>query len=208
MMANVGCGQTPTPGWLNFDNSVSLTLARHIALTKVLRSLKLLNEPQTQFIAFARAHKIRRADCRTLPVSDNAFSALYSSHMFEHLDREEASQFLREAYRVICPGGVLRLAVPDLKRRVERYVRVGDADAFIESLNICEPKPKSMRNRLRDALAGRRHHYWMYDAESLKAALESHGFIDPVELPPGKTTIADPGELESVLKFRDGRFCG
>jgi len=54
-------------------------------------------------------------DCRRgLPFSDNAVSAIYSEHSFEHLDLEtEAKPFLQECLRCLRPGGVIRLIVPD-----------------------------------------------------------------------------------------------
>ena len=54
-------------------------------------------------------------DCRRgLPFSDNAVSAIYSEHSFEHLDLEtEAKPFLQECRRCLRPGGVIRLVVPD-----------------------------------------------------------------------------------------------
>lgn len=54
-------------------------------------------------------------DCRRgLPFSDNAVSAIYSEHSFEHLDLEtEAKPFLQECLRCLGPGGVIRLIVPD-----------------------------------------------------------------------------------------------
>jgi hypothetical protein len=35
----------------------------------------------------------------------------------------------------------------------------------------------------------------MYDAASLIRLLERHGFLGAKKLPPGETTIADPGAL-------------
>lgn len=38
---------------------------------------------------------------------------IYSSHIFEYWDREEGLSVLQGWYRVLRPGGILRLAVPD-----------------------------------------------------------------------------------------------
>jgi len=62
-------------------------------------------------------------DCRRrLPFSDNAVSAIYSEHAFEHLDLEtEAKPFLEECRRCLRPGGVIRLVVPDAGAYIALY---------------------------------------------------------------------------------------
>jgi SAM-dependent methyltransferase len=42
--------------------------------------------------------------------------------MLEHLRRTEAPPFLRDCYRVLRPGGILRVATPDLERLCELYL--------------------------------------------------------------------------------------
>jgi predicted SAM-dependent methyltransferase len=46
---------------------------------------------------------------------DGTFAEVYASHVLEHFDYKEALvKALREWHRVLAPGGVLRLSVPDL----------------------------------------------------------------------------------------------
>jgi predicted SAM-dependent methyltransferase len=51
----------------------------------------------------------------------------YSSHMLEHLTPEVAGCVLKEAFRVLQSGGILRLAVPDLRLFVADYLATGEA---------------------------------------------------------------------------------
>src|SRR5580704_6769504 len=98
---NVGCGSSPTHGWLNFDGSPSVRLANRPLLTRFLDSLRLLRGENKRFIAFCRGSGIRWANAaRSLPVQSGSADVLYSSHMLEHLDSEEAMRFLIEARRV------------------------------------------------------------------------------------------------------------
>lgn len=57
-----------------------------------------------------------------LPFEDGSFDAVYHSHVLEHLRKEEALPFLQECRRVLKPGGVLRIAVPDLERICRTYL--------------------------------------------------------------------------------------
>ena len=47
-----------------------------------------------------------------LNYEDNTVDLIYASHVLEYFDREEVSEVLEEWYRVLKPGGILRLAVP------------------------------------------------------------------------------------------------
>jgi len=65
---------------------------------------------------FAHFNSVEYCDAaRRLPLPNAAADVLYSSHMLEHLDRDEASTFLKEARRILRCGGIIRIAVPDLR---------------------------------------------------------------------------------------------
>jgi predicted SAM-dependent methyltransferase len=194
---NIGCGQTPTQGWRNFDNSLSLRLSKLLLLPELLLKLKLIDGSQYQFIQFARKNDIEYGDAVTgLPVQDHSVEVLYSSHMLEHLDRNEADKFLKEAFRVLRPGGIIRLTVPDLKKQVAQYNVSNDANAFIDATNLCVPRPRSIKQRLRLFLVGPRNHQWMYDGISLSGLLEKHGFVKVKIMPAGQTNVYDHEPLD------------
>lgn len=52
-------------------------------------------------------------DITKLPYEDNSVSIIYNSHLIAYFDREEIKSLLKEWYRVLKPGGVLRIATPD-----------------------------------------------------------------------------------------------
>jgi SAM-dependent methyltransferase len=194
--ANVGCGRTSTEGWLNFDNSLSVRFARSRLLLATLQHLRLAGRDSILFAETARAKGIRWANaCKRIPVSDESLEVVYSSHLIEHLDPHETEQFLREIHRSLEPGGIIRLAVPDLKRRVESYVRTGDADAFMRSLSMRVSSARDLRDKIRLLFLGDRDHRWMYDAASLKELLARFQFTEAREMSPGETTIPDPASL-------------
>jgi SAM-dependent methyltransferase len=76
-------------------------------------------------------HVARYDVTRPLPYPTAAFEAVYSSHVLEHLAPRDGEALMREAYRVLKPGGVLRLAVPDLERICRDYL--GRLEAVAEA---------------------------------------------------------------------------
>ena len=194
---NIGCGQTPTNGWQNFDNSFSLRLSKIPLLPDILHGLGFLESSQYQFIKFARKNNIDYGDAtKGLPLKQESCEVVYSSHMLEHLDRNGAEKFLKEAYRVLRPNGIIRIAVPDIKKQIAQYNDSGDADAFVESTHMCVPRPTSLAQKIRLLLVGTRHHQWMYDGNSLSRVLQKHGFIEAEIMPVGKTKIPESGPLD------------
>jgi hypothetical protein len=116
--------------------------------------------------------------------------------MIEHLDRGEARAFLAEVRRILRPGGVVRVAAPDIARLVQDYLATGDADGFIAATSMGLNRPTGLIARMKWVLIGPRHHLWMYDGDSLAKLLHEAGFADVAIMPPGKTNIADPGDLD------------
>ena len=193
---NLGCGRTPTPGWSNFDNSPTIRLAQLPFAVEALSWAGILNHDQLAFARVARDTAIRWADAaRRIPLPDASASAAYSSHMVEHLAPGQARSFLAEVRRVLAPGGVLRLALPDLRKLAADYARDGNADRFVNRTLLAEA-PRTRARVLRTLLFGARNHAWMYDGKSLRTLLGECGYREVVELPPGQTTIPDPGALD------------
>jgi len=196
---NVGCGASPTEGWLNFDNSMTIRIIRWPWLARFLLSSRIIDEAKCKFVMSACEARIRYANAsHHIPLPSGGVDAVYTSHMFEHLDRREAASFLAEARRVLRPDGILRVAVPDVAKYINKYLETGDADSFVEATGMCRPRPTGLAARLGMALTGPRNHLWMYDARSLTKALEGAGFVDVTVLPAGRTKISAPGWLNLV----------
>jgi len=198
---NIGCGRSPTPDWINYDNSPSVWMARlplpAPILAALLGRLGLIDRHALDFVAFCRSHSIRHADAaRRIPHGDGTVDAIYASHMLEHLDQVEARLFLAECRRVMKPGGILRLAVPDLRNAAYQYLRLSDADGFLRHLQFDLDKPRGPAARLRRMWSGGRGHHWMYDRDSLVALVEAAGFADVATVEEGRTRIVDPGRLD------------
>lgn len=188
------------------DNSPAVLIA---ALPEPVKCLlgRFVGDQSREFIAVAATHRIKWADStRRLPLESGTAEIVYSSHMLEHLDREEARSFLSEVMRVLVPGGYLRLVLPDLRKLTDRYLSSGDADRYMSAIHTCSTRPRTWAERLHYVLLGSRHHHWMYDSASIGHLLVASGFVDVEHLPAGKTGIPDPGELNLTERDEDSLF--
>lgn len=124
-------------------------------------------------------------DCRKrLPFQDNSVKGIFCEHFFEHLDyTEEVPYFISECYRVLQPGGVVRLIVPDMERYFQGYCTEGWNDlAKIRPLDGgrvdhyfgCEYRT---RMELINVVARQGYqHKYMYDYETLAFVFYRYGF--------------------------------
>ena len=76
---------------------------------------------------FVAASGVKQADLLgRLPLSDSSAQLIYSSHFLEHIPKPQVESFLRECLRVLQPGGVIRLALPDLENMARTYLQLRD----------------------------------------------------------------------------------
>jgi SAM-dependent methyltransferase len=72
---------------------------------------------------------------RTLPMfEDDSTNLIYACHCLEYFDRIEAVEVLKEWRRVLKPGGIVRLSVPDLWALMEVYKRTQDESLIMGPL--------------------------------------------------------------------------
>ena len=58
-----------------------------------------------------------------IPYNNNEIDIIYHSHLLEHFSKPNGIEFLRECYRVLKPGGIIRVVVPDLERIATEYLK-------------------------------------------------------------------------------------
>ena len=193
---NVGCGQAPSAGWLNYDNSPAVWLAKTPLLARLLRSAGLIDLGNFEFAAFCRTNEVHYASAaRRIPHGPGTVDAIYSSHMIEHLERDDAWGFLLRCRRVLKSVG-RPSCHPRCASLVHQYLQHGDADDFLSQMQFETHLPTGLRAKLKWLLFGGRGHHWMYDARSLGGLMEEAGLVDVEMMEPGQTRIPDPAGLD------------
>ncbi|MDB3931538.1 methyltransferase domain-containing protein [Candidatus Pelagibacter sp.] len=56
-----------------------------------------------------------------LPFKENSFEGVFTEHTIEHLYVSEVNSLIKEIYRILKPGAIFRIIVPDLKKYVQFY---------------------------------------------------------------------------------------
>lgn len=97
---NWGCGAITPPGWINSDCTPGLGVDL--------------------------ACDIRNG----LPLPENSLDYITSIHALPEIPYPELEDVLWELRRVLRPGGVLRLGLPDMDRAIAAYLR-GERDYFL-----------------------------------------------------------------------------
>jgi hypothetical protein len=168
-----GAGATGPEGWTNFDCSPTLQLQRLPVVGGWIRA-----RCETKF-----SDPIRYGDIvRGLPVPDHSATAVYCSHVLEHLSLRDLRTALRHTHRILKPGGTFRMVLPDLRHMAAKYARDESPDAAItfmrETLLGAETRPRGFMGLLRSWL-GNSEHLWLWDFESLSRELVDAGFKNP-----------------------------
>lgn len=95
--------------------------------------------------------------------ADNSVDLIYNCHVLEHFRRYQIEDVLREWYRVLKPGGILRLAVPDFEKLVEVYQKTKDLKLIMGPLFGRQDYPENT-------------HYIVFDYAYLTELLTRVGF--------------------------------
>ena len=139
-------------------------------------------------IATKREIKYCNASKR-IPESNESVDLIYACHIVEHLDQEETSKFFNECNRVLKPGGIVRVVVPDFAKLVDSYNQNHDVDRFIHNSCLVGKKPKTIIKKLQYLLQGHGWHHQMFTKDSLVNKIKSHGFSEIRCFEAGKSAI-------------------
>jgi predicted SAM-dependent methyltransferase len=144
---HVGCGSINHPKFINIDGLP----APHI-------------------------HYIRAIDDLS-PFKDNSADLIYACHCLEHFPHTKVLSVLAEWFRVLKPGGILRLSVPD----------------FDLLLNIYKENGSEVNTILNMLMGGQDYkynfHMVIFNRKSIERLLRNTGFKEVLEWHPGSCEL-------------------
>ncbi len=194
-----GCGGSCPDGWINFDASLTLRLQKIAVIGRIFRRGPIVFDKRVRYGDIVRG----------LPVPDRFADGVYASHVLEHLAFDDFWIALRNTYRILKPGGIFRLVVPDLEGRVRKYLNgldSGDSNAnssFMANSHLgTRTRPRGIGEHLRAAF-GNSAHLWMWDEPSLRAALASANFSHIRRAKLGDSEDSAFSMVESPSRFVD-----
>jgi SAM-dependent methyltransferase len=209
---NLGCGPVGKDDWINVDWGILAILHRIPLLEKILLKTGLF--PKGYNVKWPKNLKLH--NCRKkLPFKDESVDFIYTSHFLEHFKKFEAEKIVRDCFRVLKPGGTIRVTVPDLEILIRKYIEK-DTRYFQKIFNLMNFNA-TVSGKKEDLLLGDilmdnfypafyrkeakgvgkllnkfvRPHFWMYDYNSLKKLLEDSGFSLVERFDYGKGRVPD-----------------
>ena len=154
----IGGGSNPFKGWLNTDISPKIKNRKKIKNTIFLDATELF------------------------PFENSTFDYIFCEHMIEHINYKEGLFMLSECFRILKPGGKIRLSTPNLKVFLELFnndlneIQKNYLDwmhsNWLKKQNLNEKNPAYNLNLVMHAWG----HQFVYDERTLKESLQKTGF--------------------------------
>jgi predicted SAM-dependent methyltransferase len=189
---NLGAGLYVAPGWINIDSSIKTLFARlpEFALRWAFPLATVRDtHSRDEFVTLLRDH---RFVCHNLkygiPLPDSSVDFIFSSHVLHHLYREDALKLIREALRVLKPGGTMRIAVPDLELIVALYLE-GRREQALEYFFYSKRPRSNLSTRC-----------YQYDFVLLKDLMEEAGVRNVKRCKSGEGAVPDLDRLDRMLQ--------
>ncbi|MFP4486928.1 MAG: methyltransferase domain-containing protein [Campylobacterales bacterium] len=181
-MLNLGCGNRWHRDWINLDFNSNSE--------------------------FVQKHNLYEP----LPFENNSVDVVYSSHVLEHFPKCFAPIFLKECYRVLKSGTIIRVVVPDLEMIVRDYIEFlhGAKAGHLDSQEKYEwVMLKLFDQVVRNTSGGEMVRYWSNMPESQKNfVVERTGseLLNYLNNNIGKGKVSQHLECKKLDPFKVGKF--
>jgi predicted SAM-dependent methyltransferase len=138
-----------------------------------------------------------------LPFEDTAVHVINCMHMVEHVSSEVCQAFFNECYRVLEPGGLLRVSTPSLEKLIRIYHGIGEPthEQVLEHHRDYHQRPVDNICQWFNDHMPLWGHQFIFDEGALIHHLETAGFKDIVRCNFGESRHAD---LRGVEQHDEG----
>ena len=182
----IGCGSNVIDGWLNTDIG-----------------------PKNEEIMYMDATK-------PFPFEDETFGFVFSEHLFEHLPYYGGFKMLNECYRVLKPGGVIRMSLPTLNFLVDLFLnkeKEENKDYIEWSLRTFDKS--GCINDIKGSKAcftiNNFYRFWghqvMYDEDTIIEMLQNAGFKDIKKVPNNDSEYPELKHVNGHGKSVGEKYC-
>jgi predicted SAM-dependent methyltransferase len=142
ILVNLGCGKDYRPAYINIDVNLWFTSDMWLDLRN------------------------------RLPFGDATVDGIFTSHVLEHFPLSDTAHIVAECHRVLRPGGVIRVVVPDVEPAIRAYVN-GEIGYF-------HGAGASLGRRFSDHVLDNSNHRLIFDFSFMEELLRGAGFRDIV----------------------------
>lgn len=155
-----GCGDKPLPNWTNTDLIPS---KRGIYALEVRKKM---------------------------PFATNSVAFIFCEHLIEHLTKKESISFLKECFRILKPGGVIRIGWPELSCIISAY-----SHSNSETWDTGNPESETLGDKVNDSFYLYGHKY-IYDNQTLELVMQRIGFVNYRQMPWGVSAFPELNAIE------------
>jgi predicted SAM-dependent methyltransferase len=150
IMLNIGCGDQLHPGFINID---------YYWLPGLDLCWDIANP---------------------LPFQDASIAGVFTEHCLEHLTLKAAENFVSDVFRILRPGGILRVVVPDAELFLRAYVNSaeGSFSSFPNPYDQCLMMEGSTPMAVVNSIFRDHGHQYAYDYEALHMLLNNFPFTN------------------------------
>jgi predicted SAM-dependent methyltransferase len=166
-----GCGSRILPDWVNLDAYASSEISMELDLQG------------------------------PLPLSDGSVRWIFTEHVLEHIDRPRIHAIFSEFHRILKPGGVARILVPDLDFYCRAYVD-SDHEAITTAVHRSRTAAEGINSLFNDHF-----HRFIYDFDTMKLDLEEAGFEKIVHCRYGESEHDGLALDSDLASRRDSTLC-
>lgn len=185
---NLGSSLLVAPGWVNVDGAISALVATWptpaLRLFYRLAGIRAVLSEE-EFIAVLHDNEfVHHNLAYGIPLPDACADYVLASHFLEHLSKRDGERLVAESLRVLRPGGVVRIAIPDLAEAMAAYSE--------------GRKEEAMNGIFEDwELGDFARHRYMYDYDMLAGLLSRVGFTEVTRCEHAQGRVPDLDVLDN-----------